>query len=60
MVSLGFGVGVVPKIVLDNSPVKNNITILDIKPSLESYNIGMFALRKSLKNPLVMAFWEIS
>ncbi|TYL48753.1 HTH-type transcriptional activator IlvY [Marinomonas sp. IMCC 4694] len=59
MVSLGFGIGVVPKIVLDNSPLKERVTILQVKPELTAYDIGLFTLKKSLKNPLVAAFWEL-
>ncbi|SBT17721.1 HTH-type transcriptional activator CmpR [Marinomonas gallaica] len=59
MVSLGFGIGVVPKIVLDNSPLMERVQILDVQPELEPYDIGLFTLKKSLKNPLVEAFWEL-
>jgi LysR family positive regulator for ilvC len=59
MVSLGLGIGVVPKIVLDNSPLVDRIKILDVKPELEPYDVGLFTLKKSLKNPLVNAFWSL-
>ncbi len=59
MVSLGFGIGVVPKIVLDNSPLRERIRVLDVTPELEPYDIGLFVLKKNLKNPLVEAFWSL-
>lgn len=59
MVSLGLGIGVVPKIVLDNSPLADRIKILDVQPELEPYDVGLFTLNKSLKNPLVNAFWSL-
>jgi len=59
MVSLGLGIGVVPKIVLDNSPLVDRIKILDVKPELAPYDVGLFTLKKSLKNPLVNAFWSL-
>lgn len=59
MVSLGLGVGVVPKIVLDNSPVADKINIIDVRPGLEPYNVGLVVLKKNLDNPLVNAFWQI-
>lgn len=59
MVSLGFGIGVVPKIVLDNSPLMDRIRVLDVTPELEPYDIGLFTLKKNLKNPLVDAFWSL-
>ena len=58
MVSLGFGVGVVPKIVLDNSPLAERIQILQVKQELEAFNVGLFTLKRNLKNPLVEAFWN--
>lgn len=59
MVSLGFGVGIVPQIVLNNSPLKDNVEIVEPPVKLASFNIGLFTLDKKLKNPLVKAFWEL-
>ncbi|MGB0664720.1 MAG: HTH-type transcriptional activator IlvY [Pontibacterium sp.] len=59
MVSLGFGVGVVPKIVLDNSPLAVKVRVLKVEPALAPYDIGLFTLQKSLKNPVVEAFWNL-
>ncbi len=60
MVSLGGGIGVVPQIVLDNSPIRDRVTILPVTPSLEPLEVGMFALRKNLKSRLVGALWDIA
>ncbi|WP_432696258.1 HTH-type transcriptional activator IlvY [Marinobacterium sp. YM272] len=59
MVSLGFGIGVVPKIVLDNSPLASRIHVLEVQPELAPYDIGLFTLKKNLANPLVEAFWNL-
>ncbi len=58
MVSLGFGIGVVPKIVLENSPLANSVNILNIEPQLKAYEVGIVTLEKKLKNPLISAFWS--
>ena len=58
MVSLGFGVGVVPQIVLDNSPLAGRIRILDVAPQLAPYEVGLFTLEKRLSEPLIDAFWH--
>ena len=58
MVSLGFGIGVVPQIVLDSSPLASRIKTYEIEPPLAPYDIGLFALEKRLKEPLVNAFWN--
>ena len=60
MVSLGFGIGVVPEIVIENSLLKEQIRVLDIEPALEPYDLGLFTLKRSLNNPLVGAFWGLS
>lgn len=59
MVSLGTGIGVVPKLVLDNSPLADKIQVLDIQPELEPYEVGLLALEKKLRSPLIDAFWSL-
>ena len=44
MVSLGFGVGVVPEIVLQNSPLSETVRVLRVEPRLEAYEVGLFTL----------------
>ena len=58
MVSLGFGVGIVPRIVLDNSPLADQVQVLDVRPRLEAYEVGLFTLEKKLRSPLINAFWS--
>lgn len=58
MVSLGFGVGVVPRIVLDNSPLAQRVEVLAVRPALAPYEVGLFALEKKLRSPLIGAFWS--
>jgi len=58
MVSLGFGVGVVPQIVLENSPLAATVEILPVRPALKPYEVGLFTLKRKLRNPLIKAFWS--
>lgn len=58
MVSLGFGVGLIPQIVLDNSPLKSNVRTLPMHPPLEDYEVGLCVLSRRLKNPVIHAFWK--
>jgi LysR family positive regulator for ilvC len=58
MVSLGFGVGVVPQIVLDNSPLAHTVGVLKVRPKLEAYKVGLFTLSKKLNSPIIKAFWS--
>lgn len=58
MVSLGFGLGLVPRIVLDNSPLVNQVQLFGYQPDLQPYDVGICLLEKRLRSPLVRAFWE--
>lgn len=58
MVGLGFGVGVVPELVLMNSPLKEKVQVLDVQPPLSPFAVGLSASAQRLENPLVKAFWE--
>ncbi|MEM5948069.1 HTH-type transcriptional activator IlvY [Spirochaetia bacterium 38H-sp] len=58
MVNLGLGIGVVPRLVLEKSPLKQGIKIVDTEPPLEPYLVG-FAVKKRRKSlPAVYAFLE--
>jgi LysR family positive regulator for ilvC len=58
MVGLGFGVGVVPELVLTNSPLKDKVQVLDVQPALTPFAVGLCATAQRLENPVVRAFWE--
>lgn len=58
MVSLGFGIGVVPQIVLDNSPLKGKVRVLDVQPGLKAFEVGLFTQEKKLANPIINAIWS--
>ena len=59
MVSLGFGLGLVPEIVLNNSPLKHLVSRFKRQPKLAPYEVGLCVLERRLKNPVVRAFWEL-
>lgn len=59
MVSLGCGIGIVPLIVLENSPFKEYITILNEESELGAYEVGVCATKRKLQIPVVQAFWNI-
>jgi len=57
MVSLGFGVGVLPKIVVDNSPLAERVEPFMLQPDLGPYSMGICVMEKRLKSPILNAFW---
>lgn len=58
MVVLELGVGVVPELVMEKSPVKGRLQVVEPGPSLEPYEVGIVARRRSLQVPVVRAFWR--
>ncbi|GAA3919337.1 HTH-type transcriptional activator IlvY [Litoribacillus peritrichatus] len=58
MVSLGCGVGVVPDLVLKNSPLMNKVRIMEVLPELEPFAVGLCAQNKRLNEPLIAALWQ--
>ena len=60
MVALGCGVGVVPGLVLEKSPLQKQIDIVRVEPELESFSIGICTMKKNMRLPQVDAFWQIA
>jgi len=57
MVSLGCGIGVVPALVLEKSPLQDEVRIFEVEPELAPFTIGACTLEKNLANPIIQAFW---
>lgn len=59
LVSLGCGLGVVPRIVAERSPLRAELTLLDIEPRIGDLRVGVCSERTSVKkNRIVRAFWS--
>ena len=58
MVALGVGVGVVPELVLHNSPMASRVRILNVQPELEPFAVGLCAQSQRLQEPLLQALWQ--
>jgi LysR family positive regulator for ilvC len=59
LVSLGFGIGLVPRLVLEKSPFFEQVEILKKAPRLPPFIIGLCTRKKSLSNPRIKALWRI-
>ncbi|MDA0710935.1 MAG: HTH-type transcriptional activator IlvY [bacterium] len=58
LVGLGFGVGVIPELVLEKSMIQTDVQRLDVKPALPDFRVGL-CVKKSKRNlPVVRAFWQ--
>lgn len=59
LVSLGCGVGIVPKLVIDRSPLRTEVRALDVDPAIGEFRVGLCTERKHLRSsPIVRAFWD--
>lgn len=59
LVNLGFGIGLVPRLVLEKSPLYRDIVALDNMPELPPYEIALCTRNANLSNPRVRALWDI-
>jgi LysR family positive regulator for ilvC len=59
MVRLGCGIGIVPKLVVEKSPLKNSVLILALDSLLDPYTVGICVQKRKMNSPLIRAFWEI-
>jgi LysR family positive regulator for ilvC len=60
MVALGLGVGVVPQLVIDNSPFRDKVRVISMVPALKDFEVGICARHRRLESPLVQAFWNVA
>ena len=58
MVALGCGVGLAPKVVIDNSPVKSRVERVPNVGKIEPFELGVCCLNKKLNQPIVKAFFD--
>ena len=58
MVALGFGIGIVPSIVLDNSAQSNQVIAINID-DIESYQIGLCCHTRKQDEPMIKAMIEL-
>ncbi|MEN8736447.1 MAG: HTH-type transcriptional activator IlvY [Akkermansiaceae bacterium] len=60
MVRLGCGIGVVPELVLEKSPFRDEVEVIANAPPLAPYEVGLCSTKKSLERPAVAALWELA
>lgn len=58
IVSLGFGVAVVPELVIEHSPKRETLRVLPWLLPLPPFELGLAALTDRLSDPLLQAFWK--
>lgn len=58
MVALGCGVGIVPKVVVENSPVKERVQYLENVGEIDPFELGACCLVQAKSQPLIKAFFD--
>lgn len=58
LVSLGCGVGIVPQLVLERSPLRGELRIVDDHPMVGGFEVAMCTRRRKLEIPHIRAFWD--
>lgn len=58
LVSTGCAVGVVPRLVMEQSPLQSKVRALEVEPKLGEFRVGLCTAKSRLSDPLVGAFWE--
>lgn len=60
MVRMGCGIGMVPELVLERSPFRNDVTSIKDAPKLAPYVVGLCTTRKNLSRPSIAAMWKLA
>ncbi len=59
LVSLGFGIGVVPSLVREKSMFQDKVQVLPDVPDLDPYNVGICLNRRKSQTPVLRAFTSL-
>ena len=59
LVALGCGVGFVPELVIKDSPLADQVVVVEDGPDLENFHVGFCTRKKNLEvSPIIRAFWK--
>lgn len=59
MVGLGCGLGVVPRLAIENSALQDRVTVIDVRPRLAPYDVGICIQKRNLASRLIKLFWDV-
>lgn len=59
MVSLGFGVALIPKVVVDNSPIKERVQVVATPDPVPAFDVGLVTKKAYLQQPIFNAVWQL-
>lgn len=59
MVALGCGVAMIPDVVVQQSPVANQISHIQLETPIDAFELGVCVQQRRLQEPIIRAFWEL-
>ncbi|AHG75941.1 HTH-type transcriptional activator IlvY [Mannheimia varigena] len=59
MVAMGFGVALLPDVVIKHSPMNNQVSYLNLLSPITPFELGVCVQQKRLQEPVIKAFWEL-
>lgn len=59
MVALGSGITIIPEPVLQHSPVRERVRLLESEYQYKPFELGVCMLQKRREEPLLQAFWQL-
>ncbi|AUI65352.1 MULTISPECIES: HTH-type transcriptional activator IlvY [Glaesserella] len=59
MVALGCGVAMIPDVVVQQSPVANQISRIQLATPIQAFELGICVQQRRLQEPVIRAFWEL-
>lgn len=59
MVALGCGVAMIPSVVVQQSPVANQISHIQLDTPISAFELGVCVQQRRLQEPIIRAFWTL-
>ncbi|ASA57144.1 HTH-type transcriptional activator IlvY [Vibrio gazogenes] len=59
MVALGYGIGIAPDVVINNSPAREKVQRLPESQLIQPFQLGVCCRQSQLEQPLVKALWQV-
>lgn len=57
MVAVGCGVALLPDVVVQHSPVSNQVSYFNLPAPIEPFELGICVQQRRLQEPIIQAFW---
>ena len=59
MVAVGCGVALLPDVVVQHSPLSNQVSYFNLPVPIQPFELGICAQQRRLQEPIIQAFWSL-